>query len=482
MPITAIKELERCLELAVKVGCEADQMSRFLKAGYVPQPVPLRFHAAAREADLPGGPTRIALGGSRGQSKSHSVLAQAAIDDAQRMPELKILFLRSIGKAARESFGDLVRKVLSGIEKDYKPSLSVLTFPNGSLIVLGGYRSEGDIDSYLGIEYDEIIIEDASLLTGNKRMQIRGSLRTSKPNWRPRIYETANPGGIGHAEFKADYYDPWHEKRETDTRFIHTKVGDNVFINPEYETYLKSLTGFLKQAWHDGDFSIAAGRYFTEWDENLHVIEPFPIPKDWKIIGAMDYGWAHPTVNYILAQSGEGVIYVVAEWAGHRLPVSVHAAGIKDSLASVALLPHNSSPLTVKNLRAHVAGSDVFAESRKDGGTIAQDYADEGIKLEMANNGRIQGAQLVLKRLGNKEHGIEPTLFIFNTCARLIDRLPQMLVDPKRPEDVLEINADENGENGDDEYSALRYGLMYFGAPDGYIRPKFMSASFGPRR
>jgi hypothetical protein len=438
--------------MAFQAGIEQDQLIRFLQAGYVLQPKAMEFHAAAREADRPDGPTRIAMGGSRGTGKSHIAMTQAVVDDALRIPGLKVLFLRSVGRAARESFGDLVRKALNGIDKTYKPSLGVMTLPNGSVIVLGGFRNESDIDNYLGIEYDLIVIEDASLLTGTKRTQIRGSLRTSKTNWRPRIYETTNPGGIGHAEFKADYYDPWKAKNETDTRFIQMKVGDNRFINTEYKTYLESLTGFLKKAWHDGDFEIAAGRYYTEWDEALHVIDPFPIPRDWEFVAGMDYGWAHPTVNYVMTRSGEGIIYVVAEWAGHRLPVSVHAAGIRDSIATIPIMGGGS--INYRHIKTHVAGSDVFAESRKDGGTIAQDYADEGMTLTMANTGRIQGAQLILKLLGNKEHGIPPKLKIFSNCAGLIECLPRMLTDPKRPEDVLKVDADENGEFGDDCFIA----------------------------
>jgi hypothetical protein len=134
--------------------------------------------------------------------------------------------------------------------------------------------------------------------------------------------------------------------------------------------------------------------------------------------------------------------------------------------------------INYRHIKTHVAGSDVFAESRKDGGTIAQDYADEGMPLTMANTGRLQGAQLILKLLGNRAHGIPPKLKIFHTWARLIDCLPRMLTDPKRPEDILKVDADENGDYGDDEVDSLRYGLMELeGVPDVvWKKPKFLHA------
>ena len=53
------------------------------------------------------------------------------------------------------------------------------------------------------LEYDGIGIEEATQLTQRKYEAISTCCRTSKvladgPHWRPRIYSTTNPGGIGH--------------------------------------------------------------------------------------------------------------------------------------------------------------------------------------------------------------------------------------------------------------------------------------------
>jgi hypothetical protein len=383
----------------------------------------------------------------------------------QRYGELKFLYLRKIGKKAVESFEDLRRKVLRYMPHEYKNDIVRLS--NGSFIILGGFKSESEIDSYLGLEYDGAIIEDATTLSKTKRIAIGGSIRTSRTDdWRPRLYESANPGGVGHAAFNADYYEPWRQKRQTDSRFIHTVMGDNVFINKEYEAYLNSLTGFLRRCWRDGDFSVAAGQYFTAFNPDTHVVEPFPLPRAWHFSAALDYGWQHPTACYIAAMTGDGVVYIVGEHVANRLPVELQARAIKEMLAAIPT--QDGHPITLSHLRSFVAGSDVFAESRKDGGTIARDYAAEGIRLAMAKTGRVMGAQEIMRRLGNPAHKIEPTLKIFNTCPRLIARLPEMIHDPKRTEDVLKVDADENGENGDDEIDTVRYLLMELARPRGW--------------
>jgi len=42
-------------------------------------------------------------------------------------------------------------------------------------------------------------------------------------------------------------------------------------------------------------------------------------------------------------------------------------------------------------------------------------------------------------------------------CARLLETLPALQHDRNRPEDVLKVDADEEGVGGDDAADALRY-------------------------
>ena len=52
------------------------------------------------------------------------------------------------------------------------------------------------------------------------------------------------------------------------------------------------------------------------------------------------------------------------------------------------------------------------------------------------------------------------TVTIHPRCARLIETLPRMQHDEHRPEDVLKVDCDEEGNGGDDAYDAFRYGVM----------------------
>lgn len=444
-----ITPLERFVFAGKRAGCPPDQLLNFRRGNYPAQPRQLEFHAAARECDREGGPVWVGYGGPRGEAKSHAALAQVVMDDCWRVPKLKFLFLRNIGKAARESFEDLVTKVLAGFPAEYVPSRSRLFIPNnGSFVVLGGFKSESDIDKYLGIEYDGIVIEDAHLITKTKADMLFGSLRTSKEHWVPRAYLTFNPGGIGHAWIKKAFVEPWRRKQQTSTRYIQALPGENKFINPEYRRYLDSLTGWLRRAWRDGDWDIAAGQFFTTFRREVHVIKPFKIPADWLTWGSLDYGFVHPTVAY-LHTANEGAVYTIAEHWRQRQQVSQHAAALKEMQTR-----------TGTRARVWRAGTDVFAQ-KDDGPTIAQKYEKEGIRLTPANTDRINGAAEMLARLGDPDEKIAPRWFIFETCPRLIECLPLLQHDPHRPEDVLKWDIDESGEGGDDAYDAARYGLMH---------------------
>jgi len=439
--------LEEYARAGVAAGCPRDQIENFMAGGYVATPKGLEFHALARKADNADGPVQIGDGGARGGGKSHTTFAQVVHDDSMRMPGLKTLFLRSVGKAARESFEDLITKVCPQYRSGYKPGLSKLQLANGSMILFGGFRSEGDIDKYLGIEYDVIVPEEVNLLTYMKHTQLRGSLRTSKENWRPRSYPTFNPGGVGHGWVKRTFIEPWRKGTETDTAFVFTTYLDNPFIDDAYKKYLEGLTGWLGRAWRDGDWDIAAGQFFTTW-RHAEVVKEFVPSPYWRYWLSMDYGFQHYTVVYLFAEDGDGNLYVVDEHARRQWLPSRHAGAIRAM----------TSRHPCRYWDVFVAGADVFAKRGE--ATVADQYKALGLELTAAQMDRINGAAEILKRLGDPDAGIAPTVTIHPRCVGLIECLPIMEHDPRRPEDVLKVDCDSEGNGGDDTYDAFRYGVL----------------------
>lgn len=443
--------MERMARVAQGLGVPKDQLENFLRGGYVAQPKQLEFHAACRQADLAPGPTQIGFGGARGPGKSHATFAQIALDDCQRQPELKVLYIRRIAKNAREQFEDLRRGVLKATSHEYKVVPGLIIFPNGSRIVIGHFKNESDVDQYLGLEYDIIVIEEATTLTHSKYQTLRDSNRTSKPGWRPRIYATTNPGNVGHAWFRTRFIEPAREHRETDTRFIFATIDDNRFVDPDYKLKLEENIGWKLRAYRHGDWDIAAGQYFHAWNYETHVCEPFQIPPHWPIWAGFDYGFTHPTAVIFLTEH-DGTLYVIGEHVESRALPSWHALTLQAMMERWSRTPRQVEIF---------AGADVFAQrGDASGRTIAKQYADHGIRLDPAAMDRVSGWGECLTLLGDPRRNIPSRIRIFNTCRHLIETIPACQHNPARPEDVQKWDVDEDGNGGDDTVDALRYAIL----------------------
>jgi phage terminase large subunit len=248
-------------------------------------------------------------------------------------------------------------------------------------------------------------------------------------------------------------------------RFIPARAGDNKFHNPEYLEVLRNLPGWQRRAWLEGDWDIAAGQFFSNFSRDHHVIDSFDGSRGREWFAALDYGYTHYTVALLGCVDGDGNLYVVDEHAARQWLPQQHAEAIRAMLARHGVDLPPSTPAQPgkfsvarwgRPLHRFVAGTDVFSR-QSDGSTVAEQYARLGINLRAANTDRVQGWAEMLRRLGNPVRGVMPTLFIHRRCARLAACLPRLQHDPTRPEDVLKVDVDEEGDGGDDAADACRY-------------------------
>ena len=443
MAIKATAELDRMMQVAKDAGCAQDQVMRFLTFGYVPQPKQWLFHADARECDFLGGPTMVGLGGARGPGKSHAIMAQIGMDDCQRFEGLKFLFLRKIQKAAKESMEDLINRVFRYVPHEWKPSEHRLIFKNGSRIIIGGFKDEKEIAGYLGIEYDGMAVEEATLITENKLDMVMGSMRTSREDWRPRMYLSSNPGGVGHNWFKQRLVLPAAMGKQTNTRFIFSTYRDNAYLNAEYRAYLENLKGLLGKAWRDGDWDVFEGQALPMWDEDIHVLKvPFEIAEEWVKWRAIDWGYSAP---------------FCCLWFT-RNPVTKRVYVYRE-LYLTGLTPRRQAELILEYTPPNESISFTYADpsmwTKKQIDNVVTSTADEyrsyGVPLTKADNDRLSGKRKVDEMLDLLPDG-EPGLQVFPICVNLIRTLPALTYDEHQPEDV-------DTEQEDHAYDTLRYGL-----------------------
>jgi phage terminase large subunit len=477
---------------AAERGCPDDQIKNFLKAGVLLQSKQLEMAAAARSCDyrcpacqekyrtnseIPMecpdcGPTAVGFGGARGGAKSHFMFAQITCDDPQRYAGLKILYLRKSATAAREQIRGLLRMVCHNqdgskrIEYNYREQAGTIEFPNGSYIIIKHFKDEKDIENFIGQEYDVIAIEELTTLTFKKFEDLTTCLRSSKPNWRPRLYAAWNWGGIGHAWVMKVFYEPWAKKIERTTRYILALVTDNRFNNPEYINRLKILTGWKYKSWYLGDPHFQAGQFFKMWSDSIHV---YPNEKiqgfESKMVSwscSFDHGLDHPACCLLHARDANGIKYTVDEYHENEKVISENAENIKAMLRR-----HN---LGLEHIDSFVAGNDCFRRSVDIDGTktIASMYEECEIVMTPAKTDRINRWEIMGNLLGNPENGVAPTWYIHARCKNLIAQIPMAQSHETRMGDIQKMNA-VDGEGGDDALEAASFEL----ASDGDISMKF---------
>jgi phage terminase large subunit len=351
---------------------------------------------------------------------------------------------------------DLRRSTLVGLAHKFNRSDGTISFGNGSRIICGHYQHENDIDAYLGLEYDVIAVEEATTLTEQKYRNVRTCCRSSKAGWRPRDYCTANPGGVGHQFFRKRFIIPYRGQRQAETRFVPSTCLDNRFNNPEYIKVLQSLTGWQRRAWLEGDWDIAAGQYFTNWREDVHVIDKWDDRRAAQWFCSFDFGWKHFTVCHLFAVCGDGVIVLVAEHAAMRAVPEWHVQQIKRMLAG-----HNIT--SFDQLQYFVSGADIFG-TESDGGTISQTYSGLGMTMTCAETDRLNGWGEIARRLGDMDNGRPPTFYVHRSCKLFIEQIAYLEHDPNKPDDVLKVDANDEGNGGDDAADCARYGLASYKA------------------
>ena len=196
----------------------------------------------------------------------------------------------------------------------------------------------------------------------------------------------------------------------------------------------------------------------------VHVLADFDETRAVEWFMALDYGYAHYTVCLLACRDGDGNVFVVDEHAARMWLPQRHCGAI------LAMLTRHG--LTDRDIRRFVAGTDVFSR-QSDGQTIAGQYKRHGVLLSAANMDRINGWAEVRQAFGEPQCGllsgsapaegntqadaVRPKLFIHERCRRLIETLPILQHDPSRSEDVLKVDADEDGVGGDDAADCLRY-------------------------
>jgi len=388
----------------------------------------------------------LILSGPAGTGKSLANLTY--INAAMwRHPRLRVLCVRKVR-------ADLAESILVTYERDVlgydnpiaagqkRQSRDVYTYPNGSVMVIGGMDRPG---RFLSSEWDIIYAPECQQLTLDEwEMLVQRKARDGKYPY-PQIRGDVNP----------DRPDHWIIQRSNDGAL--TLLSTTHQDNPKYWSLeaddwtplgreyvlgtLSSLTGVRRERYLLGKWVSAEGAIYPDFDPTLHVIDRFEIPADWARYRVIDFGFTNPFVCQWFAVDGDGRLYMYREIYKTQTLVEDHARLINDLSADERY---------VTTIRDHDA---------EDGATLER----YGIDTTPADKDVSTGIQSVAARLRDAGDG-KPRVFFMRDALVEVD---STLADRKRPTRTVEefggyvwndrVKREEPLKQDDHGMDALRY-------------------------
>lgn len=386
----------------------------------------------------------IAFGGARGGGKSWAVRAKAVLL-AFNYDGIKIMIVRRTYPELRTNHINPLKTML-GQAAVYKDTTKEFTFPNGSVIMFRHCGNSNDIDKYQGTEVDVLFLDEATQLTEEEFDRFKACVRGVN-GFPKRIYLTCNPGGVGHSFVKRLFVDRVYREGEnpSDYSFIRSLVTDNSALmesDPEYIKQLEALPPKLKKAWLEGDWNIFEGQFFEEFRDApehyrdrrfTHVIEPFEIPRDWRIVRSFDFGFAKPFSCDWWAIDHDGRAYLIYQLYGCT---GVPNEGLKwhpEKIFSEIRRIEREHRWFRGRFIDGVADPSIWDASR--GEAIIETADRYGVYFSKGDNKRLPGWMQCHYRMAFDENGL-PMVCFFNTCAAAIRTLPLLQFSKTDPEDL----------------------------------------------
>ena len=433
------------------------------------------FHAASER--------EVLYGGSAGGGKSFAMLA----DPLRYMGHSSFsgLLLRHTTEELRELIfksQELYPKVWKGI-KWYERKMQWVA-PSGARLWMSYLDRDEDVMRYQGLAFSWIGFDELTQwATPFAWNYMRSRLRSVASDLPIFMRATTNPGGIGHQWVKKMFIDPAPYGKEFDAtdietgevlkypaghrkagkslfkrRFIPARLSDNPYLSEsgDYEAMLLSLPEQQRKQLLDGDWDIKEGAAFTEFNRDIHVVEPFAIPNSWIKFRACDYGYGSYSgvLWFAVSPSEQLVVY-------RELYVSkVLATDLADRILELEAEDGN--------LKYGILDSSLWHKRGDTGPSLAEQMTMRGCRFrpsDRSKGSRVSGKNEVHRRLQIDDFTKESRLVFFNTCTEIIAQLPSIPLDKKNPEDV-----DTKAE--DHLYDALRYGIM--------SRPRFNIFDYDP--
>ncbi len=197
----------------------------------------------------------------------------------------------------------------------------------------------------------------------------------------------------------------WHE---------HIEWEDNPYLSTEEIKQLSSsLSKDELEARRYGKFVNSQGLVYCEFDENVNVIDPFDIPREWQDTISIDPGLNNPLSAHWYAKDFDGNVYVVAEHFEAKKNIEYHSKKIKEISDRLCWKKANNG---MYSALIDSAANQRTLSSEKN--VVELFYENEILVNPRVNKDLFSGISVVKRYLKTSDG--ESKLFIFRNCVNLI--------------------------------------------------------------
>ena len=272
--------------------------------------IPLLYFPFPKQREFHECPAKYRLfGGAAGPGKSKALLMEAILRANEVNGSNTLLLRRTFPELEGSLLLYFRREVPREFYRSFNETKHLVTWQNGSTTRFGYSQNENDIYQYQSSEFLFIGIDELTHFTLRQWQFLTSRNRCPVPGSFPNMAGATNPGNVGHAWVKSLFIDkqpaPGMDPREYDPA-EYAFIAARVFDNPIYaadESYLKSLRqlpDFYRRAFLDGDWSVFAGQYFTNFDPSRSVIRAETIASEawWPRWISIDWGFEHPAAAH----------------------------------------------------------------------------------------------------------------------------------------------------------------------------------------
>ena len=267
----------------------------------------------------------ILLTGSAGGGKSR-IAAEKINGFCKRYAGATALVLRKTRASMTNSTVIFLERRVVGRDPTvrHNSSKSRFEYSNGSILAYGGMKDEDQREKIRSIGQDggvDIVwMEEATLFYEADFDEIQARMRGNAAPWRQIILST-NPGAPAH----------WIHTRlikSGEAKVYLSSAVDNIHNPDDYRDTLNRLKGVLRDRLRDGKWVQSEGVVYDEFEATVHVIDSFEIPKEWRRIRVIDFGYTNPFVCQWWAMDPDGRAYLYREIYKTETLVEDHAAEI----------------------------------------------------------------------------------------------------------------------------------------------------------